>query len=178
MSLLSWDFTSLTLFWNEVQNFLRRVNFNIILSSANKSDAFIWAVFTKELFLQVEQSWKEEGTLFLLKIIVTKMCFPKFWLKISPELLKATLNFILNFLSFEIYHKNQVHGSDHVVSNILHKSVITLMFHICIKTLSLVWFLRIYLVLEQIRFMNQILIYIHVFAHKTPGKDNSRTNIC
>ena len=108
--------------------------------------------------------------MFSLQVIVTKMCFAKFWAKISPELLKTTLNFVLNFLNLEIYHKNQVHGSDHGLWNILHKSVTILIFHICIKSLRLVWFLRIYLVSEQIQFMNQILIYIQVLAHKTPGK--------
>ena len=32
-----------------------------------------------------------------------------------------------------------------------------------------VWFLRIYLV-EQIQFINQILVYIHVFVYKLLGK--------
>ena len=43
--------------------------------------------------------------------------------------------------------------------------------------MSLVWFLTLYLVVEQIQFTNQILIYIQVFAYKTPAKSNSRTNI-
>ena len=131
---------------------------------------------TKKLFLKDEKSWKENATLFSLKAIVTKMSFTKFWPKISQELWQTTLNFILIFLNLETYHKNKVHGFDHALSNILHKSVIILTFHICIKSLSLIWFLRIYLV-EQIQFMNQVLIYIQVFAYKTPGKKNSRTNI-
>ena len=136
-----------------------------MLSSANKSDAF--TLFKRSCFCKF---WKEEGTFFSLQVIVTKMCFVKFWPKISPELLKGTSNFVLNFSNLEIYHKNQVHGSDHALPNILHKSVISLIFHICIKSLSFVWFLRIYLVVEQIQFMNQILIYIQVFVYKTPGK--------
>ena len=105
----------------------------------------------------------------MLKVIVTKIWFTDFWSKISPEL-KVTSNFIFNFLSLEIYHKNQIHGSNDALSNILHKSIIFLMFHICTKSLSLVRFLRIYLVVEQIQFMNQILNYIQVFAYKTPEK--------
>ena len=127
-----------------------------------------------ELFLQDGKPWIEKGTLFSLKVMVTKMCFTKFWSKISQELLQTTLNFILNFLNLEIYHKNQVHGSDHALSNILLKCVIILTFHICIKSLSLVWFLRIYSV-EKIQFMNQILIYNQVFTYKTPEKWNSTT---
>ena len=131
---------------------------------------------TKKLFLKDEKSWKENATLFSLKAIVTKMSFTKFWPKISQELWQTTLNFILIFLNLETYHKNKVHDFDHALSNILHKSVNFNFSYICIKSLSLFSLLRIYLV-EQIQFMNQILIYIHVFAYRTPGKWNSRANI-
>ena len=125
MSLLSWNFTSLTLFWNEVKHFLRRVNFNIILSSANKSNAFI--PYKKSCFYKMKSLEKRKVLWFRLRLLrITKI-----WPKISLELLKATLNFILNFLNLEIYHKNQVHGSDHALSNILHKSAIILILSSC-----------------------------------------------
>ena len=55
----------------------------------------------KELFLQDDKFWKEEDSLFLLKVIFTKMFFKKFSLEISQELLPTRLNFSLIF-SFEI----------------------------------------------------------------------------
>ena len=55
---------------------------------------------TKIAFLQDEKFSKEEGTLFLLKVIFTIMCLTKFSPKISPELLQTTLNFILHIFSF------------------------------------------------------------------------------
>ena len=58
------------------------------------------------------------------------MCFTKFSLEKSQELLQTTLNFILSFSHLKSYHKNQVHGSHHAPSNIFHKSVIILIFHI------------------------------------------------
>ena len=51
----------------------------------------------KKMFLQDEKFWKEEGTLFLFKVILTKICFTKFSLEIFQELLETSLNFILNF---------------------------------------------------------------------------------
>ena len=87
---------------------------------------------TKREFLQDEKFWKEENALFLFKVIFTKICFIKFSLEISQELLPTTLNFILNFFNLELYHKNQFHGSHHAPSNIFHKSVIILTFQICI----------------------------------------------
>ena len=86
------EFTSL-----KFQNFFRNVIFHIMLSSAIKSHAF---VPYKKAFLQDVKFWKEEGALFLLKVIFTKMCFAKFTLEISQDLLQTMLNFILNSFSF------------------------------------------------------------------------------
>ena len=93
---------------------------------------------TKKAFLQDQKFSKEEVTLFLFKVIFTKMCFTKFSLEISQELLQTMLNFILSFFHLELYHENQFHGSHHAPSNIFHKSVIILTFHICIWNLSMV----------------------------------------
>ena len=63
---------------------------------------------------------KGKGTLFLYKVIVTKMCFTKLSPEISHELLQTTLNFIINVFHLEFYYKNQLHGSNQVPSNIFH----------------------------------------------------------
>ena len=93
---------------------------------------------TKRAFLQDQKFWKEEGTLFLIKVIFTKLCFINLALKISQELLQNTLNFILKFFHLELYHKNQIHGSHHEPSKMFHKGAIILTFYICIWKLSLV----------------------------------------
>ena len=49
----------------------------------------------KGLFLQYERSWKEEGPLFSLKVIVIKIWFKKLSSEIPQELLQTTLKFIL-----------------------------------------------------------------------------------
>ena len=51
----------------------------------------------KKRLLQDEKFWEEEGTLFLLKVIFTKMCLTKFSLEISQELLQTMLIFSLIF---------------------------------------------------------------------------------
>ena len=58
-----------------------------MLSSAIKIDDF---VLKKELFLSDENSWKEEGNLFLFKVIFKKICFTKFLSEIYQELLNTT----------------------------------------------------------------------------------------
>ena len=73
---------------------------------------------TKRALLQDKKFWKEEGTLFLFKVISAKMCFTKFLLELPQELLQTTLNSILNSFYLELYHKNQCHGSHHALSNI------------------------------------------------------------
>ena len=55
----------------------------------------------KKPFLHDEKFLKGEGTLFLFKVIFTKMYFIKFSLELSKELLQAMLHFNLNFFSFE-----------------------------------------------------------------------------
>ena len=88
-------------------------------------------------------SRKEEGTLILLKVIVTKKCFTKFSPKISEKLLHTTLKFFVNFFHCEFYHKNQVDGSNHAQSYIFHKSATILTFNICIWNMNLILFLRL-----------------------------------
>ena len=69
------------------------------------------------MFLQDDESWKEKGTLLLLKVIVTKMWFTKLSQEICQELLQTTLSFILNVFHLEFYYKYRVHGSHHLPWN-------------------------------------------------------------
>ena len=49
------------------------------------------------MLLQDEKFSKEKSTVILFKVIFTKMCFTKFSLEITQELLQTALNFSLNF---------------------------------------------------------------------------------
>ena len=128
-----------------------------MLSSAIKSDVF--TPQKKSCFYKMKSLERRQILYFCENIFVTKTCFTKFSLKISQQPLRTRLNFIVNVFHFEFYCKNQVHGSHHGPSNIFHKSVIILTFHICIQNLSLVSFLRIYLV-QQIS-IHQPNLYSH-----------------
>ena len=89
------------------------------------------------------------------------MRFTKFSPKTSYELLQPTLNFTLNFFFIWNSITNIMFMvSFHTLLNIFTKSVIILTFYIWIRTLSLSWFLRIYLL--YLKKILRTLLILHV----------------
>ena len=69
-------------------SFLKRVNFNIMLSSAIKSN--IWYLLQNKLFLRDEKYWKEEVWVVFTLSYCPKKSFTKFSKEISLKFLETT----------------------------------------------------------------------------------------
>ena len=133
------EFHELNMFKIHSQGILGKVDFNIMLISAINGNAF--KAYKESCFYKMTKSWKEESTLTLPKVIVTKMCLTKLSSEICHKLLQTMLNFILNVFHLQFYYINQVHGFHDVPSNTFHQSVIILTFPICSWNLRIwAWF--------------------------------------
>ena len=92
----------------------------------------------KRAFLQDEKFRKEEDTLYLFKVIFTKMCFTTFSLEISQELLQITSDFIVNFFSFGTLSQKSISWFPSCTVKYISKRVIILTFQIYIRNLNVV----------------------------------------
>ena len=108
------EFHELNTFLKLSPNFLRRVNYNIILSSAIKSHAFI--PYKESCFYKMKSFGKRKVLYFCLRLISRKCVYKVFTRNISGTVTDH-IKFFLNFSHLKSYHKNQVHGSHYAQSN-------------------------------------------------------------
>ena len=109
----------------------------------------------KAVFHKMKSLGKRKVLYFCLRLFSRKCAFTRnIWGTVTDH-----VKFFLNFFHVKSYHKNQVHGSHHAKSNISIKSVIILTCHICIRNLSVVWFLRTYLQ-SWSKYMRQTLVLV------------------
>ena len=134
---------SFVLEFNELNTFLKlnpKFNFNIILSSTIKSHAFI--PYKKSCFYKMKSSGKRKLLNFCLR------SFSRKYAKVFTENISetATDHISLIFLLWNPIIKIKFMVLIMHSQKDFNKNVIILICHICIWNLSLVWFLRTYLV--------------------------------